>query len=243
MACETVRMDRTLLSMTASNNATSPRRRRIPSAAVNRLPVYLQILTDLQLTETSQVSSDQLAALANVNAAKVRKDLSYLGTYGTRGVGYEVAFLIYQIKRELGLLTEWKTIVVGAGNLGSAITVNGGFASRGFPVVAIFDVDPRKVGTHVGELTVRNLDEMCDFVRVNGVHIGVLAVPSTAAQSVADDLIAAGVGSLLNFAPVVLTTTKGVTVRNVDLGVELQILGYHEQLRGQASSQPNRISV
>ena len=229
--------------MTAADKTASPSRRRIPSAAVNRLPVYLQILTDLELTETSQVSSDQLAALANVNAAKVRKDLSYLGTYGTRGVGYEVAFLIYQIKRELGLLTEWKTIVVGAGNLGSAITVNGGFASRGFPVVAIFDVDPRKVGTIVGELTVRNLDEMCEFVRANGVQIGVLAVPSTAAQSVADDLMAAGIGSLLNFAPVVLTTTKGVTVRNVDLGVELQILGYHEQLRGQASSQPNRVSV
>ncbi len=134
---------------------TSTRRRRIPSAAVNRLPVYLQILTDLQLTETSQVSSDQLAVLANVNAAKVRKDLSYLGTYGTRGVGYEVAFLIYQIKRELGLLSQWKTIVVGAGNLGSAITANGGFTSRGFPVIALFDVDPRKVGTRIGELAVR----------------------------------------------------------------------------------------
>lgn len=229
--------------MTDVDKSVSPRRRRIPSAAVNRLPVYLQILTDLHLTETSQVSSDQLAALANVNAAKVRKDLSYLGTYGTRGVGYEVAFLIYQIKRELGLLSEWKTIVVGAGNLGSAITVNGGFASRGFPVVAIFDVDPRKVGTEVGGLTVRNLDEMKDFVRANGVHIGVLAVPSTAAQSVADDLLAAGIGSLLNFAPIVLTTPSGVSVRNVDLGVELQILGYHEQTRGQASSQNSRVSV
>lgn len=225
------------------DNTASPRRRRIPSAAVNRLPVYLQILTDLQLTETTQVSSDQLASLANVNAAKVRKDLSYLGTYGTRGVGYEVTFLIYQIKRELGLLSQWKTIVVGAGNLGSAITVNGGFTSRGFPVVAIFDVDPRKVGTRVGELVVRNLDELKDFVRANGVHIGVLAVPSTAAQSVADDLIAAGIGSLLNFAPVVLTAPKGVTVRNVDLGVELQILGYHEQIRSQGATQPTRVTV
>jgi redox-sensing transcriptional repressor len=225
------------------DNTASPRQRRIPSAAVNRLPVYLQILTDLQLTETTQVSSDQLAALANVNAAKVRKDLSYLGTYGTRGVGYEVTFLIYQIKRELGLLSQWKTIVVGAGNLGSAITVNGGFTSRGFPVVAIFDVDPRKVGTRVGELVVRNLDELKDFVRANGVHIGVLAVPSTAAQSVADDLIAAGIGSLLNFAPVVLTAPKGVTVRNVDLGVELQILGYHEQIRSQGATQPTRVTV
>lgn len=242
-ARETMRNRRTLNDMTTPEKNASPRRRRIPTAAVNRLPVYLQILTDLQLTETTQVSSDQLAALANVNAAKVRKDLSYLGTYGTRGVGYEVAFLIYQIKRELGLLTEWKTIVIGAGNLGAAITVNGGFASRGFPVVGIFDVDPRKVGSRVGDLTVRNLDEMNDFVRANGVHIGVLAVPSTAAQSVADDLIAAGIGSLLNFAPIVLTTAKGVAVRNVDLGVELQILGYHEQMRGQSSSQQNPVSV
>lgn len=223
---------------------TAPaRRRKIPTAAINRLPVYLQILSDLQLTETAQVSSDQLAELANVNAAKVRKDLSYLGTYGTRGVGYEVAFLVYQIKRELGLLTEWKTIVVGAGNLGSAITVNGGFASRGFPVVGIFDVDPRKVGRAVGDLTVRHLDEVAEFVRANGVHIGVLAVPSTAAQSVADDLITAGIGSLLNFAPIVLTTPKAVSVRNVDLGVELQILGYHEQLRGQAANPSSRVTV
>lgn len=236
-ARETLRKDRTLNDMPTPEKNSSPRRRRIPSAAVNRLPVYLQILTDLQLTETTQVSSDQLAALANVNAAKVRKDLSYLGTYGTRGVGYEVAFLIYQIKRELGLLTEWKTIVVGAGNLGSAITVNGGFASRGFPVVAIFDVDPRKVGSRVGDLTVRNLDEVREFVNANQVRIGVLAVPSTAAQSVADDLIEAGIGSLLNFAPIVLTTPRNVAVRNVDLGVELQILGYHEQMRGQASPQ------
>lgn len=241
-ARETLRKDRTLNDMPTPEKTTSPRRRRIPSAAVNRLPVYLQILTDLQLTETTQVSSDQLAALANVNAAKVRKDLSYLGTYGTRGVGYEVAFLVYQIKRELGLLTEWKTIVVGAGNLGSAITVNGGFASRGFPVIAIFDVDPRKVGSRVGELTVRNLDEVQEFVNANQVRIGVLAVPSTAAQSVADDLIEAGIGSLLNFAPIVLTTPRNVAVRNVDLGVELQILGYHEQMRGQASPQ-NPVSV
>jgi redox-sensing transcriptional repressor len=241
MARETMRKHRTLRAMTPPE-ATSPRRRKIPTAAVNRLPVYLQILSDLQLTETTQVSSDQLAALANVNAAKVRKDLSYLGTYGTRGVGYEVAFLIYQIKRELGLLTEWKTIVVGAGNLGSAITVNGGFASRGFPVVAIFDVDPRKIGSKVGDLVVRHLDEMKDFVRTNAVHIGVLAVPSTAAQAVADELIAAGIGSLLNFAPVVLTTPSSVSVRNVDLGVELQILGYHEQSRGQsATPRPARV--
>lgn len=215
----------------------SPRRsRRIPDAAVNRLPVYLQILTDLQMTETLQISSDQLAALAGVNAAKVRKDLSYLGTYGTRGVGYEVTYLVYQIKRELGLLTEWKVVVAGAGNLGSALATNGGFASRGFPVACLFDVDPKKVGTKIGGTVVRHMDDMKEVVRSMGVRIGVVAVPSTAAQSVADDLIAAGIGSLLNFAPVVLTVPNGVSVRNVDLGVELQILGYHEQMRSAGSS-------
>jgi redox-sensing transcriptional repressor len=216
---------------------TSARRtRRIPDAAVNRLPVYLQILSDLELTETQQISSDQLAALAGVNAAKVRKDLSYLGTYGTRGVGYEVSYLIYQIRRELGLLTEWKVVVAGAGNLGSALATNGGFASRGFPVAYLFDVDPKKVGAKIGGTPVRHMDEMKDLVRASAIRIGVVAVPSTAAQSVAEELIAAGVGSLLNFAPVVLTVPSGVSVRNVDLGVELQILGYHEQMRVAGSS-------
>ena len=205
-------------------------RRRIPDAAVSRLPVYLQILEDLKGDTVGQLSSDQLAALAGVNAAKVRKDLSYLGSYGTRGVGYDVAYLIYQIKRELGLLHEWNVVVVGAGNLGNALANYHGFSSRGFPVAGIVDKDPDKVGKTVGGVVVRHVSELVDIVRDRDVSIGVIATPSSAAQEAADSLVAAGIRSILNFASTVLVVPEHISVRSVDLGVELQILGYYEQL-------------
>jgi len=205
-------------------------RRRIPDAAVTRLPVYLQILEDLKGDTVGQLSSDQLAALAGVNAAKVRKDLSYLGSYGTRGVGYDVAYLIYQIKRELGLLHEWNVVVVGAGNLGNALANYHGFSSRGFPVAGIVDKDPDKVGKTVGGVVVRHVSELVDIVRDRDVSIGVIATPSSAAQEAADSLVAAGIRSILNFASTVLVVPEHISVRSVDLGVELQILGYYEQL-------------
>jgi redox-sensing transcriptional repressor len=206
------------------------KRRRIPDAAVARLPVYLQILDSLKADSIGQLSSDQLATMAGVNAAKVRKDLSYLGSYGTRGVGYDVAYLIYQIKRELGLLHEWNVVVVGAGNLGNALANYHGFSSRGFPVAGIVDKDPNKVGKKVGGVTVRHVDELADIVRHQDVSIGVIATPSTAAQEAADSLVAAGIRSILNFASTVLVVPEHISVRSVDLGVELQILGYYEQL-------------
>ena len=135
-------------------------RKRIPDAAVARLPVYLHILSGEIASGVAQLSSDQLAALAGVNAAKVRKDLSYLGSYGTRGVGYDVAYLVYQIKRELGLHHEWKVVVVGAGNLGNALSNYSGFSSRGFPVAGIVDIDSTKVGKKVGEVVVQHVDEL-----------------------------------------------------------------------------------
>lgn len=213
-------------------------RRRIPDAAVARLPVYLQILGDLKADAVEQLSSDQLAALAGVNAAKVRKDLSYLGSYGTRGVGYDVAYLIYQIKRELGLLHEWNVVVVGAGNLGNALANYNGFSSRGFPVAGIVDKDSDKVGKKVGTVTVRHVDELHDIVRRHDVSIGVIATPSGAAQEAADLLVAAGIRSILNFASTVLTVPEHISVRSVDLGVELQILGYYEQLSRDTGSTP-----
>jgi redox-sensing transcriptional repressor len=192
--------------------------------------VYLQILEDLKGDTVGQLSSDQLAALAGVNAAKVRKDLSYLGSYGTRGVGYDVAYLIYQIKRELGLLHEWNVVVVGAGNLGNALANYHGFSSRGFPVAGIVDKDPDKVGKTVGGVVVRHVSELVDIVRDRDVSIGVIATPSSAAQEAADSLVAAGIRSILNFASTVLVVPEHISVRSVDLGVELQILGYYEQL-------------
>jgi len=205
--------------------------------------VYLQILDSLKADAVEQLSSDQLAAMAGVNAAKVRKDLSYLGSYGTRGVGYDVAYLIYQIKRELGLLHEWNVVVVGAGNLGNALANYNGFSSRGFPVAGIVDTDPSKVGKKVGGITVRHVDDLVDIVRTNDVSIGVIATPSAAAQEAADVLVAAGVRSILNFASTVLAVPDHISVRSVDLGVELQILGYYEQLSRDTESTVGGMAV
>src|SRR5580765_1013506 len=210
-------------------------RRRIPEATVARLPVYLRVLYELVADRVQNVSSERLAELAGVNAAKVRKDLSYLGSYGVRGVGYEVAYLVYQISRELGLTQDWPVAVVGIGNLGHALANYGGFASRGFSVVALFDQDETVVGEQVAGLTVQHLDELESVVQSAGVAIGVVATPAVAAQDVCDRLVAAGVRSVLNFAPCVLSVPPGVDVRKVDLSTELQILAFHEQRRAAAS--------
>jgi redox-sensing transcriptional repressor len=211
-------------------------RRRIPEATVARLPVYLRILSEQCDAGVANMSSEQLAEFAGLNAAKVRKDLSYLGSYGTRGVGYDVDYLVYQIRRELGLNHDWPVVIVGAGNLGQALAGYGGFGDRGFPVGGIVDVDPAKVGTVVGGVRVRHIDELAQVVRSRNLAIGVIATPGPAAQEAADALVAAGVTSLLNFAPTLVNVPIGVTVRKVDLAVELQILSYHEQRRANAAA-------
>jgi redox-sensing transcriptional repressor len=211
-------------------------RRGIPEATVARLPIYLRALTILAEDGTASVSSEELAALAGVNSAKLRKDLSHLGSYGVRGVGYEVAYLVYQISRELGLTQDWPVAVVGIGNLGHALANYGGFASRGFSVVALFDQDERVVGEPVAGLTVSHLDDLEEVVATTGVAIGVVATPAAAAQEVCDRLVAAGVRSVLNFAPCVLSVPPGVDVRKVDLSTELQILAFHEQRRAAAEA-------
>jgi len=210
---------------------TERTRRRIPDATVSRLPVYLRILGEQADEGVESISSDRLAELAGVNAAKVRKDLSYLGSYGTRGVGYEVAYLVYQIRRELGLTHDWPVVIVGAGNLGQALAGYNGFGERGFPVAGIVDVDPAKVGTVLGGVRVRAIDELPQIVQSRRVSIGVVATPASAAQDAAELLVQAGVTSILNFAPVVLNVPAGIETRKVDLAVELQILSYHEQRR------------
>jgi redox-sensing transcriptional repressor len=206
-------------------------RRRIPEATVARLPVYLRILVEQATDEVECISSEGLAELAGVNAAKVRKDLSYLGSYGTRGVGYEVAFLVYQIRRELGLTHDWPVVIVGAGNLGQALAGYGGFGERGFPVAGVVDIEPSKVGSVIGGVRVRHIADLQQIVQSRRVSIGVVATPPAAAQDAADRLVRAGVTSILNFAPVVLAVPRGISVRKVDLAVELQILSYYEQRR------------
>src|SRR5262245_31496744 len=203
----------------------------IPEATIARLPVYLRALYALADRGIASVSSDELATAAGVNSAKLRKDLSHLGSYGTRGVGYDVDYLVYQVSRELGLTQDWPVVIVGAGNLGRALANYGGFASRGFRVAALLDVDPQVVGSDIAGHRVRAVDEIEQVVLEHDVMIGAIAVPAVAAQGICDRLVAAGVTSILNFAPVVLNVPDGVDVRKVDLSIELQILAFHAQRR------------
>ncbi len=203
----------------------------IPEATVARLPVYLRTLYALADRGIATVSSEELASAAGVNSAKLRKDLSHLGSYGTRGVGYDVEYLVYQVSRELGLTQDWPVVIVGAGNLGSALANYGGFASRGFRVAALLDSDPGVVGSVIAGHVVRHADSIESVVKRQEVSIGVIATPAISAQDVCDRLVAAGVTSILNFAPVVLSVPSGVDVRKVDLSIELQILAFHAQRR------------
>lgn len=205
------------------------RERPIAEATVGRLPLYLRSLVEMAAGGQTTVSSDDLAEAAGVTSAKVRKDLSYLGSYGTRGVGYDVAYLIHQVRRELGLTQDWSIAIVGIGNLGHALANYRGFGERGFRVAALVDVDPAKIGERVGSLTVRHLRDLPELVADERVAIGIIATPAPVVQEVAEAMVNAGIQSILNFAPAVVAVPPGVTLRKVDLAVELQILAYHEQ--------------
>ena len=198
----------------------------IPSATVARLPRYLRCLADMSAL-TPQCSSEQIAEGAGVTAAQVRKDLSYLGSHGTRGVGYDIEELMSQIKGVLGMTRTYRVIIVGAGNLGSAITKYGGFAAWGFEIVAVVDVDDVKIGSPIDGLTIEPFDSVRTIVPERDVQIGVVATPPDAAQQAADELMAAGIQSILNLAPVILKTRDDVIVRRIDLSTELGILAYH----------------
>ena len=200
-----------------------------------RLPGYLQALTSLAERGISSVSSEELAAAAGVSSAKLRKDLSHLGSYGVRGVGYEVDRLAYEISTALGLTQDWPVAIVGMGNLGRALAAYSGFATRGFNVIALLDRDDALVGTSVGERDVRPMSDLAALVRDDRLAIGVIATPANAAQDVADRMVAAGITSVLNFAPTVLSVPEGVDVRKVDLSIELQILAYHVQRKAAAA--------
>jgi redox-sensing transcriptional repressor len=205
------------------------RERSIPEATVGRLPIYLRALVDIAESGATTVSSETLAEGAGVNSAKLRKDLSHLGSYGTRGVGYDVAYLIHQVRRELGLTQHWAIVIVGVGNLGHALANYKGFAERGFRIAGLVDADPAKVGERVGEMVVRPIDDLAALAHEEDVAIGVIATPAAVVQDVADAMVAAGIRSILNFAPAVIAVPAGVSVRKVDLAIELQILAFYEQ--------------
>ena len=209
-------------------------RRGIPDATVARLPEYLRALTGFAERGITSVSSEELAAAAGVRSAKLRKDLSHLGSYGVRGVGYEVDHLAYQISRELGLTQDWPVAIIGMGNLGHALAAYSGFATRGFRVVALLDQDAHLLGQEIAGITVQPMDALTSLAE-QGLSIGVIATPAASAQDVCDQLVAVGVRSILNFAPCVLVVPEDVDVRKVDLSTELQILAFHEQRRALAA--------
>jgi redox-sensing transcriptional repressor len=201
----------------------------ISEATVARLPVYLRVLSGLAESGVATVSSEALAAAAGVGSAKLRKDLSHLGSYGTRGVGYDVEYLVYQISRALGLTQHYRVAIIGVGNLGHALANYAGFATRGFQIAALVDADPARVGEEIVGIEIRHLDDLEVVVKEHEISIGVIATPAAAAQDVCDRLVACGVTSVLNFAPAVLSVPDSVDVRKVDLSIELQILAFHEQ--------------
>ncbi|MGG5170765.1 redox-sensing transcriptional repressor Rex [Pseudarthrobacter sp. J1738] len=203
--------------------------RHIPAAAVARLTLYLRALNSLTGEGVERVSSEALAEASGVSSTTLRKDLSYIGSYGTRGVGYEVQYLNRQIALALGLTLDWKVAIVGAGNLGRALARYGGFESRGFDVVAIFDADQMLVGNEVGWLRVSDVADLDAVIRKTGANMAVLALPAAVAQEVCNRVIDAGIRSILSFAPVMLQVPEDVNLRKVDMATELQILAYHAQ--------------
>ncbi len=210
---------------------TQSRPRTIPEATVARLAVYLRVLTSLADAGRSTVSSGELASAAGCNPAGLRKDLSHLGPCGVRGVGYEVRTLRDRIAGVLGVERSRACVLVGIGNLGSALADYAGFGSRGFEFVGLFDAAPERIGEKIGGLEVQPIDELDDVVRATGASIGIITTPAEVAQSLCDRLAAAGVRSILNFAPVALAAPDGVDVRQVDLSVELQVLAFLGQQR------------
>ncbi len=221
--------------------------RGIPDATVARLPLYLRALNGLVESGVSTVSSEDLSIAAGVTSAKLRKDLSYLGSYGTRGVGYDVELLLHHISRETGMTQDWPVVIVGIGNLGQALAKYSGFASRGFRIAALLDDSPSIVGKQISvageDITVRPYGDLAEVVAAHSVSIGVIAVPAAAAQQVADRFVEVGITSILNFAPAVLSTPEHVSVRKVDLATELQILAYHEQRRARPSAVGTNVSA
>jgi redox-sensing transcriptional repressor len=211
----------------------------LPEATVARLPEYLRALHNLADSGHDTISSEGLATVAGVNSAKLRKDLSHLGSYGTRGVGYDVTLLIEQIETVLGLNQSRAVALVGVGNLGHALAGYAGFASRGFRIAALFDADPSRVGETINGLPVHHVNSLAEVVAIERISIAVVATPASAAQLVVDELVACGVTSILNFAPCVLSVPDGVDVRKVDLAIELQILSFHEHRKASLTALPS----
>ncbi|HEX8463519.1 MAG TPA: redox-sensing transcriptional repressor Rex [Abditibacterium sp.] len=200
---------------------------KVPQPTIERLSAYLQCVRVLREGGGATASSAEIARRTGINAAQLRKDLSYFGEFGTPGLGYDLPSLEAHLSRIMGLEGERDVLLLGAGNLGRALSSYAGFGRRGFRIVAAFDLDKSKVGVSMGPVPVYHLSELREVNARLGAEVGVVAVPAGAAQSAVDALTAAGVRAILNFAPVTLQTEAPVTVRNVDLTSQMEILSYY----------------
>ncbi len=200
---------------------------KVPEATIARLSVYSRFLKQLDENGVAIISSGEIAKGVDGSPAQVRKDLAYFGEFGIRGVGYKVKDLKEQITKILGLTYEWDVIIVGAGNLGSAITHYKGFKERGFNIVALFDKDKKKIGLTIGDAPIYDISQMEKYIRNNKVKIGVVAVPVPYAQKVVDVLVNAGIQAILNFTPCVVTVPEHVEFRKVDLAVNMELLTFN----------------
>ena len=200
--------------------------RDVAASTVRRLSLYLQYLDACARDGLATVSSDALAERGGASPAQVRKDLSFFGSFGRRGVGYGVPVLRARLRAILGMDRRYRVILVGAGRVGTALAAYPGFRERGFDVTAIYDDAPPRVGAAVDHLTVRPMERLEEDVAASGADIAVIATPAHAAQGVADRLVRAGLRALLNFAPVTLAVPRGVTVADVNMALELEVLSY-----------------
>lgn len=198
----------------------------IPSAVVSRLSLYLRELQHLVRDGRETTSSGQLGRLLGFSDAQVRKDLAYFGHFGHPGIGYRCDELIGAIKRILGTDRDWPVALVGTGNLGRALLGYKGFGNQGFRIVAAFDVDRAKVGTHIDGVQIHHLEHLPQITSKQRIKLGMIAVPAASAQGVADRLVAAGITGILNFAPVTLVLPEGVSQIGVDLAIELEQLSF-----------------
>src|SRR5213078_4194139 len=205
----------------------SSRLPRIPEMTIRRLSVYTRCLLQLEEDGVKTVSSQELADRFNLNSAQVRKDLAYFGEFGVRGIGYYVSGLKAELQKILGLDREWTVVLVGFGNLGSALSRYKGFARQGFRIVAVVDDDPAKVGREIDHMPVIASRDMAREIKARGAQIAIVAVPAESAQTVTDQLVAAGIKAILNFAPARLKVPRDVRLKNVDLSIELETLSFY----------------
>jgi redox-sensing transcriptional repressor len=201
----------------------------IPDIVIGRLPIYLRALSRMIQEKRQYTSSQELGERLGISSAQIRKDLSHFGEFGKQGTGYDVAYLYEQIQRILKVDREWPVAVVGVGDLGRAVAHYRGFKARGFRVVALFDSDPSKIGEHINDLVVMDMDGLQDEIRRQGIKVAMVAVPAEAAQAAVNQLVQVGVRAILNYAPITLAVPPGVYVQYIDPVAHLQHMTYYLQ--------------